>query len=229
MLGNAFNPLKGTLGWALAVKEEFLSLLERDREFRYAVAGLLGLGEILRRLDDHGERMVKIEEELSRLREEQIKLREDMMAGFKRHDDEIARLREDMNRGFMLVERHISALGARWGLMSEEAFREGIKGLVERELGFKAERWAKFDEEGSVYGYPSPVEVDAALYDARLILVEVKSHVGVSDVYIFKRKAEFYEKVEGGKPQRLVMVTPYADDKAIEASMRLGVEIYTRV
>jgi len=34
-----------------SLKNEFLSLLEKDKEFRYAVAGLLGLGEILRRLD----------------------------------------------------------------------------------------------------------------------------------------------------------------------------------
>lgn len=54
----------------MTIKEEFLSLLERDKEFRYAVAGLLGLEEILRRLDGHGERMARIEEELARLREE---------------------------------------------------------------------------------------------------------------------------------------------------------------
>ena len=274
----------------MGIKEEFLSLLERDKEFRYAVAGLLGLEEILRRLDEHGERMVKIGEELARLREEQIKLREeqiklredmiagfrrhdeeivklredmiagfkrhdeeiaklredmiigfrrhdeeitklrdDMIAGFKRHDEEIMKLREDLNRGFMLVERHISALGARWGLMAEEAFREGIRGLVEGELGFRVERWARFDGEGYVYGYPSQVEVDVALHDGRLILVEVKSHVGVSDVYVFRRVAEFYERVEGRRPDRLIMVTPYADAKALEASLRLGVEVYTKV
>jgi len=53
-----------------------------------------------------------------------------------------------MNRGFMLMERHISALGARWGLLSEEAFREGIRGVVERELGLRVERWVRFDGEG---------------------------------------------------------------------------------
>ena len=58
------------VGVALTIKEEFLSLLERDKEFRYAVAGLLGLEEILRRLDGHGERMARIEEELARLRED---------------------------------------------------------------------------------------------------------------------------------------------------------------
>jgi len=59
--------------------------------------------------------------------------------------------------------------------------------------------------------------------------VEVKSHVRASDIYIFKRLAEFYEKVEGRKPNRLVIVTPYADEKALEASLRLGVEVYTKV
>ena len=202
----------------MTIKEEFLSLLEQDREFRYAVAGLIGLGEVLRRLDEHGERMVKIEEELAKLREDMNKLREDMN-----------KLREDMNRSFMLVERHISALGTRWGLMSEETFREGIKGLMERELGFKVERWVKFDGEGFVYGYPSQVEVDVAIHDERLILMEVKSHVRASDIYIFRRMAEFYEKVEGRKPARLIMVTPYADEKAMEASLRLGIEVYTKI
>jgi hypothetical protein len=209
----------------LTIKEEFLSLLERDREFRYAVAGLIGLGEVLRRLDEHGERMVKIEEELAKLREDMNKLREDM----NRLREDMNKLREDMNRSFMLVERHISALGTRWGLMSEEAFREGIKGLVERELGFKVERWVKFDGEGFVYGYPSQVEVDVAIHDERLILMEVKSHVRASDIYIFRRVAEFYEKVEGRKPARLIMVTPYADEKVMEASLRLGIEVYTKI
>lgn len=209
----------------MTIKEEFLSLLERDREFRYAVAGLIGLGEVLRRLDEHGERMVKIEEELAKLREDMNKLREDM----NRLREDMNKLREDMNRSFMLVERHISALDTRWGLMSEEAFREGIKGLVERELGFKVERWVKFDGEGFVYGYPSQVEVDVAIHDERLILMEVKSHVRASDIYIFRRVAEFYEKVEGRKPARLIMVTPYADEKAIEASLRLGIEVYTKI
>jgi hypothetical protein len=209
----------------LTIKEEFLSLLERDREFRYAVAGLIGLGEVLRRLDEHGERMVKIEEELAKLREDMNKLREDM----NRLREDMNKLREDMNRSFMLVERHISALDTRWGLMSEEAFREGIKGLVEREFGFKVERWVKFDGEGFVYGYPSQVEVDVAIHDERLILMEVKSHVRASDIYIFRRVAEFYEKVEGRKPARLIMVTPYADEKVMEASLRLGIEVYTKI
>jgi hypothetical protein len=80
----------------MAVKElksRMLRLLREDEEFRYAVAGLLGLEEILKRLDRH-------EAELVRLREDMNKLREDMVEGFRRYDGELIRLREDMVEGF---------------------------------------------------------------------------------------------------------------------------------
>ncbi|MEM4574475.1 MAG: hypothetical protein QXF45_08065 [Candidatus Caldarchaeum sp.] len=71
-----------SLGKALAVriKKTIFKLLKEDEEFRYAVAGLLGLEEILKRLDRH-------EAELASIREETNRLREDMMLGFKRHDE----------------------------------------------------------------------------------------------------------------------------------------------
>jgi len=92
------------------------------------------------------------------------KLREDMVE-----------LREDMVKGFELVNRHISALGARWGLLVEESFRSGIKGLVEKYFGGKVERWTHYDEDGIVFGYPSVVEVDLIIKDKEHILVEIKS------------------------------------------------------
>jgi len=70
------------------LKQRLLRLLKEDEEFRYAVAGLLGLEEILKRLDKHEEQLVKLREDFNKLR-------------------------EDMNRGFELIERKISALGAR--------------------------------------------------------------------------------------------------------------------
>ncbi len=53
-----------------SLKKEILELLDRDREFRYAVAGYLGLSEILKRL-------VNLAEQQAMMREEQIRLRED--------------------------------------------------------------------------------------------------------------------------------------------------------
>ena len=51
---------------ALSLKDEFLTLLEKDKEFRYAVAGLLGLEEILRRLDRNVQELVRLREDMSR-------------------------------------------------------------------------------------------------------------------------------------------------------------------
>jgi len=50
------------------LKSRILRMLKEDEEFRYAVAGLIGLEEILKRLDRH-------EEEITRLREDMVKLR----------------------------------------------------------------------------------------------------------------------------------------------------------
>jgi hypothetical protein len=191
----------------MAVKElksRMLRLLREDEEFRYAVAGLLGLEEILKRLDRH-------EAELVRLREDMNKLREDMI------------------RGFELVESHISALGARWGIMAESAFRESLKGLLEKELGYRVEKWTVFDEAGRVYGYPSVVDVDVTVSDGKLILIEVSSHIKASDITTFRRKAELYMEKTGKRPDKLVAVTPYIDDTAQKAAKELGIEVYTKV
>ncbi len=259
------------------LKRRILNLLKEDLEFRYAVAGLIGMEEILKKLDRHSEELARLREdmnevfkeiaklradtnkgfaeltklredmnrgferydaELTKLREdmnrgferydaELARLREDMNKGFARYDAELVRLREDMNKGFELVERHISALGARWGLLTEKAFREGLKGLLEKEFGLIIEKWEYFDEKGLVHGYPSQVEVDVAVKDGKTILVEVTSHARASDVFAFKRKAEFYEKITGKSPSRLLLVTPYADERAKEASRRMKIEIYT--
>ena len=241
-------------------KSKILKLLEEDEEFRYAVAGLLGLSEILKRLDSLVEEQTKIWMEIRGLREEQTKmwgeigkvweelraLREDMVKGFERHDrilekhseeltklreeqtkmwGEIKTLREDMNEGFRLLRRHIDALGARWGLLAEKAFREGLRGLVEKVFGGRVERWSHYDEEGFVFGHPSIVEADLIVRDRKHILVEVKSSVSRGDIYELWRIGKLYEKVRGVKP-KLAIVSPYIDATAKKMAERLGIEIY---
>jgi hypothetical protein len=61
-------------------KERFLKALEEDKEFRYAVAGYLGVLEVLKRLDALGERMVKLERAMVKLWREQVKLRKEVVA-----------------------------------------------------------------------------------------------------------------------------------------------------
>ena len=56
------------------LKREFIDLLEKDKEFRYTVAGYLGLADILKRLDRIEENIQKLWEEVKSLREGQEKL-----------------------------------------------------------------------------------------------------------------------------------------------------------
>ncbi|MEM3591080.1 MAG: hypothetical protein QW702_03150 [Candidatus Bathyarchaeia archaeon] len=62
-----------------SLKREFLELLDKDLEFRYAVAGYLGLSEILKRLDTLAEEQVRLAKEQIELRREQAKLAEEQV------------------------------------------------------------------------------------------------------------------------------------------------------
>ena len=48
------------------LKARILKLLREDEEFRYAVAGLIGLEEILKRLSRHESELIKLREDMNR-------------------------------------------------------------------------------------------------------------------------------------------------------------------
>jgi len=178
----------------------------------------------------------KLWQELKTFREEQEKRWqenekrwEEAYKRFEAIETELRNLREDFNKSIMAVNRRLDALGARWGLISEEAFREGMRGVVERILGVaKVEKWSYNDVNGEVYGHPAMIDVDIVVKDGSHILVEVKSSVSRGDVAEFWRIGRLYERVNGVKP-RLVIVSPYVDDRAMELARELGIEVYTEV
>ncbi len=238
------------------LKKRLLDMLEEDKEFRHAVAGAIGYKEILDRIvaleermeerfakvderflrleTEMNERFAKVEEEIRDLRAETNRLRQDMLEGFRRHDEEFKRvwesieqLRRDMNEGFMRLDLKISAVGARWGIMNEQPVREGLKGIIQKELGYTVSEWNAYDDEGYVYGYPSNIQMDIVISDSKIIAVEVTSHVKRSDPFTLKKKAELYRKKEGKEISRVIFVTSFIDDDAIVACNRLGIEVYT--
>ncbi len=102
-------------GMAVRLRRQFLKLLDEDKEFRYTVAGYLGLGEILKRLDSIEENIRKIWEEIRGLREGQEKLweaqnrlweevkalregQEKLWDGQNRLWEEVKQLREGQNK-----------------------------------------------------------------------------------------------------------------------------------
>ncbi len=229
-------------------KRRFLRALSEDEEFRYAVAGLLGLGAVLdelRRLREDFNKHVELEEkrwqenekrweENERRWQEAFKRFEAIEAELARLREDFNKMREDFNRLYVQVdrrldsfERRLIALGARWGVESEQAFREAMKGILEEVLGTaEVRRWAYFDEEGEVFGRPTQVEVDLLVRDDVHILVELKASASEGDVAKLWRAGNLYSRVVGVKP-RLVLVSPFVEEEALKLAKELGVEVYT--
>ncbi|MCC6015642.1 MAG: DUF3782 domain-containing protein [Desulfurococcaceae archaeon] len=224
------------------LKRKFLEFLKSDEEFRLAVAGLIGLDTIiseLKKLREDFLTFVNIQEkrweENNKRWEENNRRWEEAYKRFESLENELKKLREDFNKLYESVmrrmdsfERRLQALGARWGIESEEAFRNAMKGVVEELLGVaKVEKWVYFDEKGEVLGYPSRIEVDITIKDNAHILIEVKSSASDADISKLWRIGKLYEKVTGIKP-KLIMVTPFIDEDGIETAKILGVEVYTK-
>jgi hypothetical protein len=238
------------------LKRKFLEFLKSDEEFRLAVAGLIGLDTIiseLKKLREDFLTFVNIQEkrweenikrweennrrweENNRRWEEAYKRFESLENELKKLREETNKLREDFNKLYESVmrrmdsfERRLQALGARWGIESEEAFRNAMKGIIEELLGVaKVEKWVYFDEKGEVLGYPSRIEVDITIKDNIHILIEIKSSASDADISKLWRMGKLYEKVTGVKP-KLIMVTPFIDEDGIETAKILGVEVYTK-
>jgi hypothetical protein len=91
------------------LEAKVLALLREDEEFRYAVAGMLGLEEILRRLDRHGELLGEL---LRRMDRHESVLEE--------HARELVKLREDFNRMLSVIAQVREGQGE---------LREGLVGL----------------------------------------------------------------------------------------------------
>lgn len=89
-----------------SLKEEFLELLEKDKKFRYAVAGYLGLSEILKRLDGMKESMVRLGEEQKRLREDFNKMQEN----FNKIREDFNKMLEIMDERFRRFDKRIEKI-----------------------------------------------------------------------------------------------------------------------
>ena len=193
-----------------AEKERIIKALEEDREFRYALMGLLGFKELLERFARLEERQQRLEERLARLEERQQRLEERQQ-----------RLEEEM----IETRRVLMVIAHRFGVISEAGLREALKYVVQDILGVATvERKVIRDDEGIVYGHPAIVEVDVVVKDKEHILVEIKSRVSRGDVAELYRIGKVYEKLYTVKP-RLMIIGGFIDVEARESASRLNIEI----
>jgi len=124
-------------------------------------------------------------------------------------------------------ESSIGALGARWGLYSEDSFRNGLRGILEGNFGVRIINITDYDDEGYVFGRPDQVELDIIIKNGVLIICELKSSVSKSDMYIFERKARFYEKKHNRQATELIVISPMVDDRAVKVAEKLNIKVYT--
>jgi hypothetical protein len=228
-----------------AFKRKILDLVEEDREFRLTLGALIGFKELLEKLETHDCKFNAILERLDRHEarfEEYNRKFNAILERLDRHEarfeeqsgriealaTEIKSLRIDFNAGMRAFQLRLDALGARWGIFAEEAFREGVKGIVAKYFGGEVRRWVHEDEAGEVFGHPASVEVDLLIRDTEQVLVEVKSSVSRGDLATLLRKGKLYEQVEGVKPL-LAIVSPYVEEEAVADARALGIALFTRL
>jgi hypothetical protein len=148
----------------------------------------------------------------------------------KRWEENQRTINEILKRLEKIDKRHlytIGALGARWGLYSEESFRNGLKAIIEESFGVEVIRYVDYDHEGEVFGRPDQIEIDLIVRNAELIACEIKSSMSKSDMYTLWRKKEFYEKKHQKKVDRVIVISPMVDPRAKPVAEKLGIEIYT--
>jgi len=192
------------------LRKEVLRLLKEDEEFRLAVTGLLGIDEILKAIKSLQEQMVKLQEQVAKLQEQVAKQGEAILALQRSHEK---------------LAASITALGYRYGIYTEDVFRDAIKYLIEDLLKvYEVRRWTYYDNEGVVFGYPSVIDVDVLIRDNEHILIEYKASIDRGDIAELAREGILYERVNKVKP-KLLIVGPVVRRRALELAKALNIEV----
>ncbi|OQW93598.1 MAG: hypothetical protein BWK79_10285 [Beggiatoa sp. IS2] len=125
-------------------------------------------------------------------------------------------------------DQTIGALGTRWGLHSEDAFRNALSGILrEFPSGVEVVHVNEFDDAGEVFGRPDQVELDLIIRNGTLLIAEIKSSISRGEMYLFERKARFYERKHQRTAHKLIVISPMVDKRAKEVANKLGVTVYS--
>ena len=196
-------------------------------------------GEVLELIhNETGSRFEQILEELRRERETQNRKWDDQNRKWEENQEAQDR-KWEANQAIInqmlqsirdLARKHdstIGALGARWGLYSEQSFRNALKGILERSFGVEVINVNEYDDAGEVFGRPDQVELDLIIKNGELIICEIKSSMSKLDMYAFYRKINFYEKRHGRQATRKIVISPMIDPRAQKVAQELGIEIFS--
>ncbi len=220
------------------LKEEILELLEKDREFRLAIAALIGYKEILEKLAEHDRKFNEVVEEIRGIKEKLVehdRKFNEIMERLAEHDrkfNEIMSRMEGLEDEFkklrMRVEVTIGSMGRRWGSDLERMVLEIFKEILEKR-GIEPGEVRKFrfkDEDGSATGVKGRIiDIDILVKDSALYVIEVKSRVELDHVEYVVDKAKLVEKVMGRKVDKTMILAVNVDREAYERAEELGIDV----
>jgi len=212
------------------LREEILKLLEEDREFRYAVAGLLGYREVLERLDRHEEELRRLREDFLAFVKEQERRWEETFKRFETIEKiltEHTKILKEHTDKITKIETTLGRLGGRWGRSMERMVLEIFREVLEKrgiEPG-RVERFEYIDYDGKFYKKGARIEVDVYVHDEKLYLIEVKSLAEYDDVEWFHEKAQIVEKILGRKADKLILIATDIYEDALKRAQELGIDI----
>ena len=150
--------------------------------------------------------------------------REDAKWEAQRQKDE--RIFAELEASRRRQDQQFGAMGARWGIASEQSFRDALKGILEQSFGVEVLNTNEYDDEGLVFGRPDQVEIDIIINNGAVILCELKSSMSKGDMYVFDRKVQFYERRHQRAVQRRIVVSPMVHPSARPVAEKLGIEVF---
>ena len=65
-----------------------------------------------------------------------------------------------------------------------------------------------YDHQGVVFGRPDQVKLDIIIKNDLLLICELKPSIDKANMYLFERKARFYEERHQRKANRLIVIPP---------------------
>jgi len=163
-------------------KKRILETLERDREFRYSLMGLLGYKEILDRITRLEERFTRLEERQEKLEERQGRLEESMA----RLNDAVARLAEEQRRMRITLSQTVRYIEEVSMTLEEEARSMIELRLEQHGLHIKLDALIRPYVELDIYGSNGHLT----------IIGETKTRLAPRHIRSFERKIKLIRKRE---------------------------------
>ena len=194
------------------LRREFIELLRTDEEFRLAVRGLVGLDEILSRLENIEKRI-----------EEHSKVIEEHSKAIKTLSERVGELAVAIGE----LKVAVGSLGRRWGTDLERTVLRIYKHALQ-EKGIEPGEVQKFtykDIDGRYCRKGTRLDLDVYIHDEKTYFIEVKSHAQLDDVEWFKEKSEIVKKILSREPEKLILVAVNLDRDAYERARELGIDI----